>query len=101
MGIYIKLQEKERIKMAIKGCARQMIVLNGIGGSIFEKAYFIVKPDAADASGIDMLREANRIVEENCFRREKKTTLRRWIWFAVGCIIGAAIVGGLWIIFGG
>ncbi len=90
--------------MAIKGCSRQMIVLNGTGSSMFETAYFIVKPDADTRPHThgDLLREANRIVEENIFRacddRRKPPGLAARIWFFVaGALSGAMVVGLIWL----
>ncbi|HHT54217.1 MAG TPA: hypothetical protein GX011_04700 [Clostridiales bacterium] len=87
--------------MAIKGCSRQMIVLNGTGSSMFETAYFIVKPDAdtRPRSHGDLLREANRIVEENSFRvcddRRKPPGLAVRIWFYIAGVLSGALVTGL------
>lgn len=86
--------------MAIKGCTRQMIVLNGNAGGMFETAYFIVKPDAGQRplTQSDMLREANRIVEENSFagtcRRRAGT---RTLLFFAGVAAGAFCMGILWL----
>lgn len=84
--------------MAIKGCARRMVVLNGVGGNLFETAYFIVRTEAEEVSRIDMLREANRIVEENCFSTAGVKKWRRAAIFALGVAAGAAAVGALWLI---
>lgn len=83
--------------MGIKGCARRMVVLSGIGGSVFETAYFIVKANAEDISRGDMMREANRIIEENCFSRKRKKT-NRMLWLALGACIGGAVVGLAWLV---
>jgi len=83
--------------MGIKGCARRMIVLNGVGGSVFETAYFIVKAGADEISNSDMMREANRIIEEHCFSGRRKRTGKRTMLF-VGICIGAAAVGLAWLL---
>ncbi|MBQ9080589.1 MAG: hypothetical protein IJY27_05910 [Clostridia bacterium] len=85
--------------MAIKGCARQMVVLNGTGGSMFETAYFIVKADAGDVRQGDLLREANRIIEESCFTANKRRKMRRGVLFFAGMAVGALAVGLLWLVF--
>lgn len=91
--------------MAIKGCSRQMIVLNGTGSSLFETAYFIVKADSDShpRSHGDMLREANRIVEENTFPvcsggRRATGSRYRWYFFISGVFLGAALIGIIFLI---
>ena len=91
--------------MAIKGCSRQMIMLNGTGSGMFEAAYFIVKADADQRvfSHGDMLREANRIVEENTFPvcqggKRDKGTRYRWLIFAAGILLGATLIGIVWLL---
>jgi hypothetical protein len=92
--------------MAIKGCSRQMIVLNGTGSSMFETAYFIIKNDADmhRCSHGDMMREANRIIEENTFpvcseaRRFSKVRYR-WLFFAAGVLLGASLIGIIWLLY--
>lgn len=101
--------------MSIKGCSRQMIVLNGTGSSIFETAYFIVKSDLQrQSSHSDMLREANRIVEENCFSDvgrgdigkfgRRKRAFTRGLIFGAGALCGGSLIGIIWVltlVFGG
>ncbi len=48
----------------LKGSQRKMIKLCGCSNTIFEEAYFILKPDVM-ASERDVLSEANRIISEN------------------------------------
>lgn len=88
--------------MAIKGAARQMIVLRCGDSEMFETAYFVVKPECREKGrGGDMLREANRIVETNSFRtragkaaflRRKRRTI-----FALGALSGGGAVGLVWL----
>ncbi len=82
--------------MAIKGCSRRMVVLNGTGSSVFETAYFIVKGSATDVSRGDMMREANRIVAEHCFS-SRRTRWNRLGIFAAGAVAGALAVGLVWL----
>ena len=91
--------------MAIKGCSRQMIVLNGTGSSMFETAYFIVKPDAdiRPHTHSDLLREANRIVEENSFsscdskRGAPGPAMRVWL-FVAGLLSVSFVTGLAWLL---
>ena len=82
--------------MAIKGCSRRMVVLNGTGGSVFETAYFIVKAEAADVSRGDMMREANRIVAEHCFSSRRPRWSRPAV-FAAGAVAGGLLMGLCWL----
>ena len=84
--------------MGIKGCARQMVVLNGGSGSVFETAYFIVKANAEDVNRGDMMQEANRIIRENCFSARRSKKERLWS-FVLGACIGAAAVGLAWLLW--
>jgi len=89
--------------MAIKGAARQMIVLRCGDSEMFETAYFVVKPGSRGRiRGGDMLREANRIVEENSFSvkaKKKYGAVRRLRLklFALGTLCGGGTVGAVWI----
>ena len=83
--------------MAIKGCSRRMVVLNGTGGSVFETAYFIVKAEAAEISRTDMMREANRIVAEHCFSSGRRRG-GKLAFFAAGAVAGGGLVGLAWLV---
>lgn len=82
--------------MAIKGCARQSVVLRGGSSDIFESAYFIVRADAGSLTQSDILSEANRIVAENCFAADRSR--RRFAGFLLGAALGAAAMGLIWLI---
>ena len=89
--------------MAIKGAARQMIVLRCVDSEMFETAYFVVKPGRKNSGrGGDMLREANRIVEANSIpdRSARVSRLRRLKTkiFAFGVFIGGGAVGAVWLV---
>lgn len=82
--------------MAIKGCARQTVVLRGGRGDVFESAYFIVRADASGLPQTDILSEANRIVAESCFSTRRS---RGDLWrFLLGAAAGAAVVSLAWLI---
>ena len=91
------------IKMAIKGAARQMIVLRCGDSEMFETAYFVVKPGRQGVRrGGDMLREANRIVEANSFQERTSRVAfarrRRGLIFALGALSGGGAVGAIWLV---
>mgnify|MGYP003297480354 CR=1 FL=1 len=75
----------------MRGYQKKVIYLKNTGSSIFEEAYFIVKPEQKKkATTNEMVDEANRILEEN-YGKEKRVfcarTLRYVISFASGSII--------------
>lgn len=53
--------------IVLKGCQRRMIKLRGSAETIFEEAYFVIKPDSdlGKMNERDIIAEANRIIAEN------------------------------------
>ncbi len=97
MWVYITLHTKEKgNNMGIKGCARQLIILNGKRDNMFEAAYFIVKADAHGAKKSDLVFEANRIIQESCFASKPVRKISRKMCFLLGGAAGAAAVGIMW-----
>lgn len=88
----------------IKGCSKRAVVVSGGAESIFETAYFILKPVAEGAEESDILREANRLIEDKTlpakgrkFRKEGKKAHRSPVLpFAAGAAVGSA-AGLLWL----
>lgn len=77
----------------IKGCQREMIVLQTKESPLFESAYFVLRAGHVAAPRGDMLAEGNRIVEEGSgyfLRRRKK---RGFLPFLVGFLSGALLLG--------
>ena len=82
----------------IKGCQREMIVLQTKESALFESAYFVLRRGYRPASRGDMLAESNRIVGEGraYFKRRQKS--RRLLPFLLGFFLGAVLFGVLaWI----
>ena len=52
----------------VRGCQRKVIFLKNTESKIFSEAYFIVGDKAPEVCEADMIREANRIIEENLAR---------------------------------
>lgn len=52
----------------VRGCQRKVIFLKNTESKIFSEAYFIVDDKATGICEADMIREANRIIEENLAR---------------------------------
>ena len=47
----------------IKGCNKRVIVMKDTGDSVFEQAFFILKPGTENKSQSDILVQAQRIIE--------------------------------------
>ena len=74
----------------LKGCQREMIMLQTGESTLFESAWFVLRREAVSAKGEDMLAEAHRLIgaEE---RRYPKRGKRAWIFpFLWGCFLGVA-----------
>ena len=82
----------------IKGCQREMIVLQTKESPLFESAYFILRRGKKEMPRADMLAESHRIIEEGrdyLFRRSKKRGRSR---FWLGFFLGAALLGAVMLI---
>lgn len=64
---------KTEVKM-IRGTQRQMIMVKTDKSSIFESACFLIRPNISEPSpnNSDMLREANRIIDENYSSKSRR-----------------------------
>ena len=98
----------------LRGAQKQMIVVRTHGSRVFEEACFVIRRGAvqADADEGEMLREANRIIENTlpptrvCREEERVDDgvrrrvglLAGLVWFFLGCSAGAGFVGFLWAI---
>ncbi len=75
----------------LKGCQREMIVLQTRESTVFECAYFVLRKRSTVLPRTDMVREAERIIGEGkeylCRKR------RRWglVLFFVGAALGAGL----------
>ena len=80
----------------LKGCQKQVVVLRGRNGDMFEEAYFILRTGAPVSGMPEMLCEANRIVEATKPCREKKKGIPPhvigFVFFVVGLLVGAGLV---------
>ena len=91
----------------IKGISRKMFVLKDTKSDIFEEAYFVIKEDIIEknpTSDIDMVAEANRIIDENdVFIKEKftekKPSLAPFSAFMSGIFFAVAVIMTLYVIF--
>lgn len=84
----------------IKGAQKQMIVLRTGDSHYFDEAYFVLRRELhANRCSKDMLREANRILEENALSdtgergngrpKAGRRRLMSLLWFLLGLALGA------------
>ena len=86
----------------IKGCQREMIVMQTGESALFESAYFILRRDKRTCQKDDMLAEANRIIgagNDYLTRRTKRPARRVW-FFLGGVLCGAGTLALLMLVFG-
>lgn len=79
----------------IKGCQREMIVLQTKESALFESAYFVLRRGRGATPRGDMLTESNRIIGEGreYFQKRRK---RHGFWtFLYGFFAGGALVGAI------
>ncbi|MBO5356095.1 MAG: hypothetical protein J6B09_08520 [Clostridia bacterium] len=76
----------------IKGCQREMIVMQTQDSTLFESAYFILRRQRVPPSKQDMVAEANRIigVGSGYLAGKRKKGRRLWL-FALGFACGALL----------
>ncbi len=79
----------------LKGCQRQIVVMRGKYGDIFEEVHFVLRAGACARGLPEMLSEANRIIETVSPGRPKHCRgsggVSRLVFFALGLLSGAAI----------
>lgn len=85
----------------IKGCQREMIVMQTQDSSLFESAYFVLRRGQVTRGKTDMLAEANRIIGEGKSYFQRKSKKRGGVWlFWGGALCGAAMMALILMIFG-
>ncbi|MBQ9132159.1 MAG: hypothetical protein IJX62_06795 [Clostridia bacterium] len=86
----------------IKGSQKQMIVVRTGDSHYFDEAYFVLRREVKTSHcHTDMLREANRILEESAFSGEqtKRKHRRGWIFFLFGILCGGLLAVGACLLF--
>jgi hypothetical protein len=76
----------------IKGCQREMIVMQTQDSTLFESAYFILRRQKLPPGKQDMVAEANRIIGAGSgyLAAKRKGKHRLWL-FALGFACGALL----------
>lgn len=96
----------------LRGAEKRMIVVRTRDSRMFEEAYFVVRPEAdrAGRDEMDMLWEANRILESSVAGGRGdgvkssrvplpgQGLLRGLVWFFLGLLTGGGAVGLLWVL---
>ncbi len=77
----------------VKGYKRNVVLLKSTNSDVFDMAYFIMKDDVKDKS-IDVIGEANRILEENSLPRRKGAVKRLALFlsFLSGAAVSALVL---------
>ena len=74
----------------LRGCQKQMIVLQTEESSVFESAFFVLRRENPPVGVDDMLAEANRIIGEGVRKIPKKQGLLRGsLLILLGAVLGA------------
>ena len=85
----------------IKGCQKEMIVMQTQDSAVFESAYFILRRQKAVSGKADMLAEANRIIGAGNAYMKRRRKKRVHVWaFLIGNGCGAAVLALILAIFG-
>lgn len=83
----------------MRGCEKRVIHIRNTDSRIFEEAYVVLKPGAAERCSIenetDMIKEARRLVEESLSRVYPSGTKKRKNRFLLPFFIGISTVCGL------
>ena len=77
----------------IKGAQKSMIVVKTSDSSVFEEAYFVIRR-GAEKGNIDMVREANRIIEKSGGRKKSISKAPVAIAVCASCFLGGGAIGG-------
>ena len=77
----------------LKGCQREMIVLQTQDSVFFESAYFVLRREKHTVPKIDLLAEANRIIGAGArVPRPRRRGMGLWLYL-IGMLCGAALFG--------
>ena len=81
----------------VRGCQRRVVFLKNTDSSVFSEAYFILtdNDNTRGMSDEDMIREANRIIDESVGIRERepigKTLVKILIYSVIPFVVGIGI----------
>lgn len=73
-------------------CQRKMVILRNTNSPIFEEAYLILKDvGESECEPVDLLGEANRLLNSRTFRVCEPKAGARVGWFIIGALVSFAI----------
>ena len=78
----------------IKGAQKRMIVVKTADSEVFEEAYFVLRKEAL-REGEDMVREANRIIDESGTSKKEPASRQLLPVISVSCFVLGGMLGGL------
>ena len=86
----------------VRGCQRKIIYLKNTDSQAFDEAYFLINEERSRTMGEkELIREANRIVEESLGYKDKRKKQNRTGLIIYGVstfLLGALVSSGLWIL---
>ena len=78
----------------IKGAQKRMIVVKTGDSAVFEEVYFVMRRESS-AERLDMLAEANRIIENcGCGKKRAPKGRARSLLLSIGIFFCGSVVGG-------
>ena len=80
----------------VRGCQKKIIYLKNTGSDVFDEAYFIIRDKAPGSTdNVDMVKEANRILDECFINNERSGKIQKILKLiglnAVSMTIGIAL----------
>lgn len=83
----------------LRGCQREMIVLQTRDSALFESAWFVLRQEKPYVGAADMLEEAERIVAEGA-RSDRRRRRAGWSVraFLLGVFCGGAFFAIIWLL---
>lgn len=85
----------------LRGCQKQMIVLQTEDSSVFESAFFVLRRENAPVGVDDMLTEANRIIGAGVgVTPRKRQALRGALLVLLGAFLGAGALALVLLLLG-
>ena len=82
----------------LRGCQKKIVFLKNTGSKLFDEAYFVISDKAKESAPPDLIREANRIIEENVLAKEKvdlgDTLIKRLLKNRVVVFLLGALISG-------
>ena len=78
----------------IKGAQKRMIVVKTGDSAVFEEVYFVMRRESS-AERLDMLSEANRIIENcGCSKKRAPRGRAKSLFLSIGIFFCGTVVGG-------